>query len=152
MDETKYLRQLQKQGLLSELMEKLGIPKSCKMRDYECRRMFGKDPLTDEKYLVVSTWSKDPHYIKDAPLVKTHQYVMNDYMLISGIPDPNQEKLQCLFDYMKEHFHNAYTTDCYVFLSILEKKKLAKLDEKYENDKKAIGAEIDARMRIMSGK
>lgn len=141
MDEIRYLKELQRQGRLPELLEKLELPsKEAKSLNYECRIYFFSDRLT------INTWENFPAHGAN----RISSYELNDYMLLTGIKDPQQKKLQTFYDFMKKHFV-TYKFDCISFLKDQKEKRLTEIEEKCAKAKEIIITDIDDKMDCVLG-
>lgn len=137
MDETKYLKELDKHCQLSELLRSLNLPSEVFETAYNgCSREFlSGRPLDGMDFLLIS--KMDSVDLETEIQWTGTNYVLNDYMFIYGIEDPNQEKLQILFDFMNKHF-DTYKDDCLKFLTKYQEAKLKQTDEKWKSQKSAI--------------
>ena len=144
MKTTKYLKELQKQDKLPELLQKLGLPtKPKKNRVYECRPYLA----LYAEYLVV-----DVNEVFKSYSAATHcQYKLNDYMLLDGFSEKNQKGLQTLYNYMKANF-NTYTDDCVKYLMEHQEKRFVEIDEKSAKEKTEIDERYSKQKEILKAK
>lgn len=155
MDTTKYLKELQKQGKLPELLKKLGLPnKEVDTANHKCKIYF----LSDSLY--INSWqARGPENCFE----ESSFFELNDYMFISGVRDPDQKKLQTLFDYMRQHFdgkvnetetantdeeqdEDPYLHDCIKFLNELRAQKHDAIDQEAGQKKQAVDDEMATRV------
>lgn len=138
MDKTKYLKLLQKEGKLSDLLQTLSLPShdSSGFR-YGCKLTMSETCLT------IQHWNHDYSSSED---YDDAEYKLNDYTFISGIYDPEQAKLQKLFDFMSSHFP-TYKQDAKLYLEELRQKETAKIDAEHNRKKTALNAKIDATIK-----
>ena len=139
MDETKYLKELQKQGRLPELLRAL------KISDHEfLGENYGCKITLTNKCLTVFWFHNDGFKHEE------QKRKLNDYIILSGFKGQKLEKLQTLYDFMTKNFE-TYADDCLLYLDELEAKKQTQIEKRCENAKTKLSSEIDGNKNLIQG-
>lgn len=140
MEETKYLKELQRQGRLPELLRALQIS------DHEFSgENFGCKITLTNKCLTVY-WYRNEGFKHEE-----HKRKLNDYQILSGFKkEQKTEKMQVLYKFMESQF-DTYIDDCLLYLDELKEKKQNQIDARGERAKNKVSSEIDDNKNLIQG-